>query len=111
MPLEYAQFNAEKVQSPVAEVNGVDVRTLSGNVTLSERDGRFHVLNNGGAGRDVTFFAASPENKGRIDWVHNSGGGAFSLTVKDSAGSTLATLTQNTSGAFASNGSLHIRVA
>ena len=111
MALDYDQFNPAKVLHPTAEVNSLDVRTLSGNITLSERDGRYHVLNNGGSARDVTFFAATPENKGRIDWVHNSGGGAFSLTVKDSAGNTLATLTQNTSGAFASNGSLHIRVA
>ena len=111
MALDYSQFNSEKIQYPVAEINALDVRTLSGNVTLSERDGRYHVLNNGGSARDVTFFVATPENKGRVDWVHNSGGGANNLVVKDSAGSTLATLGQNTSGAFASNGSLHIRVA
>jgi hypothetical protein len=111
MPLEYAQNNAEKIQYPVAEINGLDVRTLTGDVTLSDRDGRYHVLNNGGAARNVTFFVATPENKGRIDAVHNSGGGAFNLVVRDSAGSTIATLAQNTSAFFASNGSLHIRVA
>jgi len=110
MALDYSQFNAEKIQYPVAEINALDVRTLAGNVTLSERDGRFHVLNNGGSARDVTFFGATPENKGRIDCVYNSGGGANNLVVKDSAGSTLATLAQNASAWFASNGSLHIRV-
>lgn len=111
MPFEYDQPNAEKIRYPMAEVNSLDSRTLSGNITLSERDGRFHRLNNGGANRDVTFFAATPENQGRVDWVHNSGGGVFNLVVKDSAGSTLATLAQNTSGAFISNGSLHVRIA
>jgi hypothetical protein len=113
MAFEYDQFNPEKVRYPVAEVNGVDIRTLSGDITLSERDGRMHVLNNGGAARNVTFFAVTGENKGRIDCVYNSGGGVFNLVVKDSAGSTLATLAQNTSAWFASNaaGTLHIRIA
>ncbi len=110
MALDYDQFNPAKVLHPTAEVNSLDVRTLSGNITLSERDGRYHVLNNGGSARDVTFFAATPENKGRVDYVYNSGGGANNLVVKDSAGSTLATLAQNASAQFASDGSLHIRV-
>ena len=110
MPFEYDQFNAEKVRAPVAEVNGLDVRTLTGDVTLSERDGRMHVFNNGGAARNVTLWACSPENKGRIDMFHNSGGGAFNLVVKDSAGTTLATIAQNGSCMVASNGTLHIRI-
>lgn len=111
MPFEYDQFNAEKQRFPTAEVNAVDTRTLAGDVTLSERDGRLHLFDNGGAARNITFFAATPENKGRVDWIRNTGGGAFSYTVKDSAGSTIATLTQNTSGCFVSNGTLHVRVA
>lgn len=111
MPYEYDQQNALKERFPVAEVNAIDSRTLAGDVTLSDRDGRLHLFDNGGAGRAITFFAATPENKGRVDWIRNTGGGAFSLTVKDSAGSTIGTLTQNTSGAFVSNGTLHVRVA
>lgn len=111
MAFEYDQFNPVKERYPTAEVNAADIRTLTGDITLSERDGRMHVLNNGGAARNVTFWAVTPENKGRIDVVYNSGGGAFNLVVKDSAGTTLATLAQNTSAAFISNaaGTLHIR--
>jgi hypothetical protein len=94
-------------------VNGIDIRTLAGDVTISERDGRMHVFNNGGAARNVTLFAVTPENKGRIECVYNSGGGVFNLVVKDSAGSTLATLAQNTSAWFGSNAAstLHVRIA
>lgn len=111
MAFEYDQYNALKERFPVAEVNAADIRTLSGDVTISERDGRVHILNNGGAARNVTLFAVTPENKGRIDIVYNSGGGAFNLVVKDSAGTTLATLAQNTSAGFISNAAatLHIR--
>lgn len=109
MAFEYDQFNALKERFPVAEVNALDVRTLTGDVTLSERDGRMHIFNNGGAARNVTLFACSPENKGRVEMFHNSGGGAFSLTIKDSAGSTLATIAQNASCMVVSNGTLHIR--
>jgi hypothetical protein len=110
MAFEYDQFNAEKQRYPVAEVNGLDVRTLSGDVTLSERDGRMHIFNNGGAARNVTLWTTGIESKGRIDTFHNSGGGAFSLTIKDSAGSTLATIAQNASCMVVSNGTLHIRM-
>lgn len=110
MPLEYDQPNAEKQRYSVAEVNALDVRTLTGDVTLSERDGRMHIFNNGGAARNVTLWTAGPENKGRVDTFHNSGGGAFSLTIKDSAGSTLATIAQNGSCMVVSNGTLHIRM-
>lgn len=108
MPGEYDQPNAQKIRYPMAEVNAVDTRTLSGNVTLTERDGRIHRLNNGGAGRDVTLFAPSPENAGRMDWVYNSGGGVFSLTVKDSAGNTLGTVAQTKTMAVISTGTSHV---
>jgi len=110
MPFEYDQFNAEKQRYPIAEVNALDVRTLTGDVTLSERDGRMHIFNNGGAARNVTLWTASIENKGRVDTFHNSGGGAFNLVIKDSAGSTLATIAQNGSCMVVSNGTLHIRM-
>jgi hypothetical protein len=109
MPLEYAQFNAEKVDHPQAEVNGLDVRTLTGDVTLSERDGRMHIFNNGGAARNVTLWTTGIESRGRVDMFHNSGGGAFSLAIKDSSGTTIATIAQNASCMVVSNGTLHIR--
>lgn len=110
MPLEYDQFNAQKQHYPVAEPDGLDVRTLTGDVTLSERDGRMHIFNNGGAARNVTLWPTGIESRGRVDTFHNSGGGAFNLVIKDSAGTTLATIAQNGSCMVVSNGTLHIRM-
>lgn len=110
MPFEYDQPNAEKQRYPVAEANALDVRTLTGDVTLSERDGRMHIFNNGGAARNVTLWPTGIESRGRVDTFHNSGGGAFNLVIKDSAGTTLATIAQNGSCMVVSNGSLHIRM-
>ena len=103
MPLEYDQFNSQKQHYPVAEPDGLDVRTLTGDVTLSERDGRMHIFN-------VTMWTTGIESRGRVDTFHNSGGGAFSLVIKDSAGTTIATISQNNSCMVISNGTLHIRM-
>ena len=91
---EYPQENPQKIRHPVAEVNALDTRTLSGNVTLTERDGRIHRFDPGGSSRNVTLFAGSPENQGRMDWFYNTADAAENLVIKDAAGNTLATAGQ-----------------
>jgi len=93
--MSYEQDIATKVRSPVAEVEAIDTRTLSGAVTLTRFDGKFHIFDPGGAHRDVTIYAGGPEDVGRSEYFYNTADAAENLVIKDSAASTLITLGQS----------------
>jgi hypothetical protein len=92
--MSYEQDIATKVRSPVAEVEAIDTRTLSGAVTLTRFDGKFHIFDPGGAHRDVTIYAGGPEDVGRSEYFYNTADAAENLVIKDSGANTLITLGQ-----------------
>lgn len=110
MANEYAQPNPEKLRHPVAEVHGLDNRTgasaLTGAVTLTDRDGRMHVFDPGGANRNVVMFAPRGEDIGLVHTFYNAADAAEDLVVYQSDGVTsIATVGQNGSISIAWNGS------
>ena len=76
--------------------NTSNVETLAANKTLSPADARIQVLDPGGAARDVVL---PPEavSTGVDFLVHNAADAAEVLTIKDDAGATVCTPTQNES--------------
>lgn len=93
--MSYEQDVPQKIRFPTAEPEAIDTRTLTGNVTLSRLDGKFHILDPGGANRNVTLYACTPEDIGRSEYVYNAADAAEDLVVKNSAGTTLITLGQS----------------
>jgi hypothetical protein len=93
--MSYEQDIATKVRAPIAEVEALDSRTLTGNVTITRFDGKFHVMDPGGAHRDVTLYAGGPEDVGRSEYFYNAADAAENLVIKDSGASTLITLGQS----------------
>jgi hypothetical protein len=92
--MSYEQDIATKVRAPVAEVEALDSRTLSGAVTLTRFDGKYHRFDPGGAHRDVTLYAPGPEDVGRVERFYNAADAAENLVIKDAGASTLLTLGQ-----------------
>ena len=82
--------------------DGVDVRTLSGALTLDATSGNYLLLDPGGAGRTVTLPAAAGSN-GLAFFIANTADAAEDLTISD--GSTVATVGQGQACVVASNGS------
>ena len=93
--MSYEQDIATKVRAPIAEVEALDTRTLTGAVTLTRLDGKYHVFDPGGAHRDVTIYAGGPEDVGRSEYFYNAADAAENLVIKDSAAATLITLGQS----------------
>ena len=71
--------------------DGVDVRTLSGALTLDATSGNYLLLDPGGAGRTVTLPAAASSN-GLAFFIANTADAAETLTISD--GATVATVGQ-----------------
>lgn len=71
--------------------DGVDVRTLSGALTLDATSGNYLLLDPGGAGRTVTLPAAGNSN-GLAFFIANTADAAETLTISD--GATVATVGQ-----------------
>ena len=81
--------------------DGVDVRTLSGALTLDATSGNYLLLDPGGAGRTVTLPAAASSN-GLAFFIANTADAAETLTISD--GATVATVGQGQACMVASDG-------
>lgn len=81
----------------------INVETLSAAKTLNPASPRIQKLDANGSNRDVTLFANPAP--GEYFEIINGSSGATNLVVKNSAGSTLATLNQNEEGLFVANSS------
>jgi len=78
------------------------VETLSDDLTLDTTYGNLMTLDPGGSARDVTLPAAI---NGGWYFIANSADAAETITVKDSSGSTVATVAQNRAVIVSSNAS------
>ena len=65
-------------------------RTLSGNLVLLNSDAYVQYIDPGGSARDVTLPAEGTGN--HAFWLYNSADAAETLTVKNDASATIATL-------------------
>jgi len=73
--------------------SGAGVATLSGNRTLNGESAHFQILTPSGANRDVTLPNLGTTATGNGQWfVIRNAGSTYNLVVKDSGGSTVATL-------------------
>jgi hypothetical protein len=78
----------------VAFKNGVEIVTLTGNVVLDASYGNYLQFDPGGSARDVTLPAEETSN-GMWYEILNTADAAENLVVKDDAGSTVVTISQN----------------
>lgn len=86
--------NPADTESMIRKRHGLNVETLSGNKTLSPGDDTMQRLDPGGSGRDINLPDAST-NGGLAFLIANFADAAEDLTVKDSGGSTVVTVSQN----------------
>lgn len=82
----------------------VATKTISAAATITANSGHFISLNGGASNRNVDFVAGSSEQPGMWFWVKNHGS-TNNLVIRDSAASTLATLTPSQWAIFAYTGS------
>lgn len=78
-----------KIPRPILVDGGVESKTLSGNLTLTDKDSLFLFVDGGAAARDITLPSLK---SGRIYHIKNTGS-TYNLVVKDQVASTIATLT------------------
>lgn len=71
---------------------GVASDTLTGNLTLTGRSANFMSLDGGSSHRDITLPVVNARSASPLFWFSNRGA-THNLVVKNSAGSTIATLT------------------
>jgi hypothetical protein len=81
--------------------DGVDVRTLTGALTLDSKAGNFLLLDPGGSDRTVTLPAATGAD-GAFFFIANTADAAETLTISD--GSTVATVGQGQACVLGCNG-------
>lgn len=81
----------------------VDSHTLSGNLTLVDGDKAIQKVDCNGANRDATLPANAATN--HIFYIANVSAGAYKITVKNSGGSTIATIFQGQALAILPSGS------
>jgi hypothetical protein len=91
-----------KIPRPLLLAGGLDVQTLAGDITLSDRDSLFQVLDADGANKNVTL---PPEKDGRVYFIKNAGA-AGDILVKDDAAGGVITLSPNEVVLLASSDSL-----
>jgi|SRR6056300_138688 len=82
-----------KIPRPVLLAGGVEVSTLAGNITLTDKSSLFQILDADGVTRNVTL---PPEKHGRVYIIKNAGA-AGDLAVKDDAAGGVITLSPNES--------------
>lgn len=77
-----------QVRKHIQLIDGVNLATIGGNITLTLASSMIQVLNGGGSDRDVVLPA---EDMGLHYWIKNTGG-SNNLVVKNDAGGTVQTL-------------------
>lgn len=80
-----------KIPRPLLLAGGLEIQTLSGNITLSDKDSLFQVIDGGLSNRNVTL---PPEKDGRVYFIKN-GGATNNLLILDDAASGVITLSPN----------------
>jgi hypothetical protein len=80
----------------------ITATTASGNITLTSGSTAFQKIDANGFNRDVTLPTPT---LGAQFWIVNASAGATDLVVKNAAGSTIGTVSQNEEGIFVGNGS------
>lgn len=80
-------------------LGGWEVRSLAGNLTLTLKDGQFQRIDPNGA-RDVILPTVTSSEEGYPCVIANAANGAEDITVKDDAGATIGTVSQNELGIF-----------
>ncbi len=95
------------VVKPRADVN---TQTLSGDLVLTHDSPEMHFLDPDGSARNVDL-PAEEESEGLLFWICNTADGAETITVRDDAAATIATLAQNEHGYFLSNGTIWVGTA
>ena len=76
-------------------------RTLSATLVLTDADAYVQYCDPGGANRDITLPAEGTGN--HAFWIHNAADAAETLTIKNDATATIATLTQGQSALLVSS--------
>lgn len=71
---------------------GINIDTLTGNLTLTQRSAHIHVLDPGGASRNVTLPALGNPSKGLVFLFANTADDYENLVVKNAAASTIVTV-------------------
>jgi hypothetical protein len=79
-----------------------NTETLTGTKTLADTDAQIQFLDPGGAGRDVTLPAVGDNN--HPFYIVNTADAAETLTVKNSGGTTIVQVLQNSAAFVASDG-------
>jgi len=83
---------------------GVNIATLTGNLTLTDKSSQIQVLDPGGSSRDVTLPAA----RDGMWWMFsNTADADEDLVIKDAAGGTLLTINQGEQGMVAVDGTTY----
>ena len=77
-----------KIPRPVLLAGGVEAKTLSGNIILTDKDSLFQILDGGLATRNVNL---PPEKNGRVYVIQNAGT-TNDLAIKDAADAGVITL-------------------
>lgn len=88
---------------------GVEIATMTGNVTLDASSSNIQVLDPGGAARTVTLPAEDDSN-GLVFWFFNSADAAELLTIQEDGATTIVALRGGESALVACNGSTWAKV-
>jgi hypothetical protein len=101
-----AQYN--RVLDSTSRGELANTELLDANKTLTDNDFMFQVLNCNGANRDVTLPIKAPSNHPFL--IYNSTAATYIITVKNSAGTTLATINPLYSEQFHSNATAYYHI-
>jgi len=93
-----SENNIVKAPVIIGEKHSVLTQALTGTLTMSN-DMPDMLKLSCTAGQNVVLPAPDATNGGRVFYITNNSGGAFSLTVKDGA-TTIGTVAQNKTSAF-----------
>lgn len=80
-----------KIPRPLLLAGGLDVQTISTNISLVDRDSLFQVIDGGSGTRNITL---PPEKDGRVYFIKNAGT-TNDLAIKDDAAGGVITLAPN----------------
>jgi hypothetical protein len=91
-----------KIPRPVLLAGGLEVKTISGNITLTDKDSLFQVIDGGLGTRNITL---PPEKDGRVYYIKNAGT-TNDLAIKDDAAGGVLTLSAGEVALLGSSDSL-----
>lgn len=80
-----------KIPRPLLLAGGLDIQTISTDISLVDKDSLFQVIDGGGADHNVTL---PPEKDGRVYFIKNAGT-TNNLLIKDDAAGGVITLSPN----------------